>query len=98
VRRFERRRASSAAFNVDSARELLSVYTYIRMFVFARRGRCLLDSVVLLEFMASYNVFPRWVIGVQVRPFAAHSWVQNEHRVLNGTTSFVRTYRPILTV
>jgi hypothetical protein len=98
VRHFTRLRKQAAPFDVGVARELLSVYTYIRMFVFARRERCLLDSMVLVEFMASFGVFPKWVIGVQVRPFGAHSWAQHEHQVLNGTTGFVRAYRPILVV
>jgi hypothetical protein len=98
VRHFTRRQTRFATIDIAFARELLSVYTYVRMFVFARRERCLLDSMVLVEFLASFNVFPQWVIGVQVRPFGAHSWVQHEHRVLNGTTGFVRAYRPILVV
>jgi hypothetical protein len=97
VRHLSRRR-SAAPFDLSLSRELLSVYTYVRMFVFARRGRCLLDSMVLAEFLASYRVFPQWVIGVQVRPFSAHSWIQHEHRVLNGTAGFVRTYRPLLVI
>jgi hypothetical protein len=100
VLRGERRhaRTAGAVFHLEKARELLSVYTLIRLFVFSRRGRCLLDSVVLMEFLAAYGVHPRWVLGVNVRPFAAHSWVQHEGWVLNGTVGFVRTYRPILVV
>jgi hypothetical protein len=76
--------------------ELLSVYTLLRMFTFARRGRCLLDSIALVEFLAAYGVRADWVIGVHVRPFSAHSWVQHEHFVLNGSPAFVRHFQPIL--
>jgi len=78
------------------ARDLLSVYTLLRMFAFARRGRCLLDSIVLAEFLATYGVQAEWVIGVHVRPFSAHSWVQHEQFVLNGSPAFVRHFQPIL--
>ena len=75
---------------------LLSIYTLLRMFAFARRGRCLLDSIVLAEFLAAYGVQAEWVIGVHVRPFSAHSWVQHEQFVLNGSPAFVRHFQPIL--
>lgn len=98
VRHFTHRQKHRTTMDLAVARELLSVYTYIRMFVFARRERCLLDSMVLVEFLALFDVFPQWVIGVQVRPFGAHSWVQHERWVLNGTVGFVRAYRPLLVV
>ena len=100
VRRCDQRwqRSAGQPFPLQKARELLSAYTLIQLFVFSRRGRCLLDSLTLMEFLAAYGVHPRWVLGVQARPFAAHSWVQHEGAVLNGTLGFVRTYRPILVV
>ncbi len=76
------------------ARELLTLYTYIRLFVFARRGRCLLDSLTLLEFLAARGVHVRWIVGVRARPFSAHCWLQHERWILNGTPrSFVASIR-----
>jgi hypothetical protein len=105
VRRFERRRRHTHTHTHTHtvsdhalACDLLSIYTLLRMFAFARRGRCLLDSVVLLEFLAGYGIHVRWVIGVHVRPFSAHSWVQHAQWVLNGSPAFVRHYQPILVV
>ena len=85
------------AIDLGRARELVTLYTYIRMFVFERRGRCLLDSLALLEFLAAHGVRAQWVIGVRVRPFAAHSWLQHQQWVLNGTPAFVRGFRAIFT-
>jgi hypothetical protein len=99
VRRLERRRRrAERPFDVERSRQLVSFYTFIRMFFFARRARCLLDSIALAEFLTIYGVHPSWIIGVRVRPFSAHSWVQHEHWVLNGTPGFVRHYRPILVI
>ena len=83
-------------FDFERARLLTSAYQYIRTWVFARKGKCMLDSLTMLKFLAHYGVRPAWVIGVQVRPFSAHSWLQYRHWVLNGTPAFVRAYAPIL--
>ena len=83
--------------DIARTRELLTLYTYIRMFVFARHDRCLLDSLVLLEFLAQHGVRAQWIIGVRLRPFAAHSWLQQQHFVLNGTPEYVRSFRTIFT-
>jgi len=100
VRRCEARRRANGQrpFDSQAARRHLSAFTHLRTIFFTRRGRCLLDSLALVEFLSYHGLHPHWVIGVKPRPFAAHSWVQYGERVLNGTPSFVRTYRPILAV
>lgn len=90
------RPATDSTTDLARARELLTTYTYIRMFVFARRGRCLLDSLTLLEFLAARGVHVSWIIGVRARPFSAHCWLQHQHWVLNGTPAFVRGFHAIL--
>jgi hypothetical protein len=85
-------------FDLPTARRLLAIYYHIRAFAFTKRSQCLLDSLTLLEFLATYGQRPTWVIGVQIRPFASHSWLQYRHFVLNGTAAYVRTYLPILVV
>jgi hypothetical protein len=87
----------AVAIDLGRTRELMTLYTYIRMFMFARRGRCLLDSLTLLEFLAAHGVRAQWVIAVRLRPFAAHSWLQHQQWVLNGTPASVRGFSAILT-
>jgi hypothetical protein len=87
-----------AVFDKDRARELLNAFYYMRAFLYGKKARCLFDSAVLVEFLACYGLFPQWVFGVQSRPFAAHSWVQSDAAVLNGTPEFVRAYTPILVI
>jgi hypothetical protein len=102
VRRCEKQRQraqkGTGAPDIEAARRLLSTYSHLRTIFFVRRGRCLLDSIALVRYLSYYGIYPRWVIGVKQRPFAAHSWVQHEHWALNGTPAFIRMYRPILVV
>jgi hypothetical protein len=54
--------------------------------------------LALLEFLARYEVLPRWVFGVRARPFVAHCWVQYEDIVFNDTVEHVASYTPIMVV
>ena len=73
-------------------------YTRLRPFALTTYDRCLNDSLALIHFLATQGHFPRWVIGVRVQPFGAHSWVQSGDVVLNDLPENVRHYRPILVV
>jgi hypothetical protein len=83
--------ASSRDEHVDA----VSTYLRVRPLLFSARDRCLHDSLTLVTFLAAERIRARWVIGVRIRPFAAHSWVQHEHLVLNDQHERVRSYRPI---
>jgi len=97
------RRARHQAALADGApREAMfgvaAAYDTLRPFALTARDKCLQDSLALIDFMASERLFPRWVIGVKTRPFAAHSWVQCGGAVLNDQHEHVRRFRPILVV
>jgi hypothetical protein len=102
VRRMEqrklRRHDGPGTLDVDRLQALMVKFHYLRSFVYTARGNCLFDSLVVIEFLAAYGVFPVWVIGVNPKPFAAHSWVQQGNLVLNGEPGFVRTFTPIVAV
>jgi hypothetical protein len=100
VRRVEQRKRTSACEAPDSSalRDLTGTFRALRPFFYSARERCVLDSLVLLEFLAKRNLYPVWVIGVKANPFSAHSWVQTEHYVLNGAAGYVRAFAPILVV
>lgn len=70
----------------------------IRPLFYSSRNACLFDSLVLVHFLARYNLFPIWIVGVKARPFGAHSWVQEEALVLNDLPETVRAFTPILAV
>ena len=80
------------------ARQLLASVAYVRPWLYGFRGHCLFDSLALIELLAGYGVFPHWVFGVQLRPFVAHTWVQQGRYVLNGTPEHVSAFEPILVV
>lgn len=82
----------------DELHRQVSSYMRVRPFIFTARERCLHDSLSLIRFLAARALFPRWVIGVRTRPFAAHSWVQSGNVVLNDLHDHVRAFRPILVV
>lgn len=73
-------------------------YMRLRPFALSTQDRCLHDSLALIHFLAHRGLFPHWVIGVRVRPFGAHSWVQSGGVVLNDLPEHVRCYEPILVV
>lgn len=102
VRRMEQRKLrqhdASEVLDLNRLQALMVKFHYLRSFAYTSRGNCLFDSLVVIEFLAAYRLFPVWVIGVNPKPFAAHSWVQQGNLVLNGEPGFVRTFTPIVAV
>jgi len=100
VRRVRARkgRHSSAVRPNTNIVELVRVFRFLTPWLYAAKDHCLFDSMVLVEFLASYSVFPTWVIGVRTRPFAAHSWLQMDSLVLNERLEIAELYVPIITV
>lgn len=78
--------------------ELVCIFRQICSYTFVTRGRCLLHALALVRFLASYGIFPAWVIGVKSQPWAAHSWVQDGALILDGTPEQVCQYTPILSI
>lgn len=84
--------------SLESMRPALGTFERLRPLVFTSRSQCLLDSLALMHFLGLDGLVPRWVVGVRLAPFAAHSWVQCGPVVLNDQHEFVRQFRPILAV
>jgi hypothetical protein len=78
--------------------DLVRIFRALRPFLYTAKERCLFDSVVLIEFLASFGVFPTWVIAVRTRPFAAHSWVVDRDLILNELLEKAEEFYPILAV
>jgi hypothetical protein len=90
--------ASDPVLDLQSIRDLVSVYYYIRPFVFTAKDQCLLDSLVLMHFLLRFRVPATLIIGAKTQPFSAHSWVQHETLSLNDTVERTRAYAPIVSV
>ncbi|RZI56887.1 MAG: lasso peptide biosynthesis B2 protein [Rubrivivax sp.] len=82
----------------EAMRSALVAFDRLRPLAFTARDRCLHDSLALTMFLASEGHRARWVIGVKLSPFGAHSWVQYGRTVLNDQHDYVRAFRPILVV
>lgn len=85
---------------IDSgtALELNYLYRTIRPFVFSSRAECLLDSLSLVEFLASFELYPAWVFGVRTWPFRAHCWVQSSEAIFNDVPDHAKSYATILSI
>jgi len=89
-------RSSGRVLDVSIARHLAQAHIRMRCFVYTAREHCLYDSLVLVEFLSYFNLFPELVIGVTTGPFKAHCWVQHAGLVFNDDYDRVRNFTPIL--
>lgn len=83
--------------DLDRARELTSAFNRLRG-LFPTDYLCLFDSLALIEFLASFRIFPTWVFAVRFEPWTAHCWVQHRHIVFNEQVEEAEDYTPIMTV
>lgn len=91
----------SAAVRAEMCRPLgdaVCEFESLRPLVFTTRDNCLFDSLALLHFLGRGGIHARWVVGVRIQPFGAHSWLQIGDMVLNDLHENVRRFRPILVV
>jgi hypothetical protein len=100
VRAVERRKASCSPdtqFDIDKARELTAAFRTLRS-LFPRNYLCLYDSLALLEFLSRFEIYPTWVFGIKLEPWAAHCWVQHGQFVFNEGVEEAAAYTPIMAV
>jgi Transglutaminase-like superfamily len=98
----ERRKAivlptGGRTFDPTRATVLCSVYSRLRV-IATGPAQCLFDSLALKLFLATYGVFPDWIFGVRLNPFAAHCWLQLGDTVVNDSLDSVRWFTPIMAV
>jgi hypothetical protein len=62
------------------------------------RDRCLATSLALAHRLVSLGHAPELVLGVKLRPFQAHCWVQLGAVLPGDRVDVVRNFTPILTV
>lgn len=78
--------------------ELVTTFRRIRVFMFGARDNCLLHALTLRTFLSFYGISPTWVFGIKMNPWAAHTWVQHDNLVLDGSPEEIRHYAPILVI
>ncbi|PCI51101.1 MAG: hypothetical protein COB49_02775 [Alphaproteobacteria bacterium] len=84
--------------NFEKTRELVEVFRVLRGLFYTVQDECLFDSLTMINFLASYGIYPQLVFGVQMGPFSAHAWVQNGDRIYNGHIFQASAFKPIMTV
>ena len=82
----------------ERIRELIEIFRLVRLFLFTSKNFCLYDSLVLVEFLAPYGIYPDLVVGVKMRPFQAHAWVQDKNFIYNGCIREIDLMNPIMVV
>ena len=64
----------------------------------ASHDKCLWRSLAIAHHLIDLRIAPRLVLGVRLRPFKAHCWVQVGTALVNDRLETVRTFTPILIV
>ena len=98
VQNKRRNREANVTLDRDSIQQLVEEFKVLRLYFYSPRLNCLFDSLVMHRFLRSYGIEATFVIGVVVKPFRAHCWLQLEATVLNGEAEFVRGFTPIFVV
>ena len=62
------------------------------------RGRCLARSIAMARTMSACGIAPTLVLGVKLRPFEAHCWVQHHDVLISDDPGTVAPFTPILIV
>lgn len=84
----------------DASRSLHDVATAFEWTarIVRSHDQCLPRSIAVARRLAALGLAADLVIGVRLRPFAAHCWVEVDGRLVNDRLDTVRTYTPILSV
>jgi hypothetical protein len=80
----------------ESLRSLIGIYYLLDPMLFISPNSCLKRSLAMIEFLACYDIYPEWVFGVRIQPFAAHCWVQLGATVLNDSCEHVKVFKPVM--
>lgn len=84
--------------DIERAVYYMMIFRRMQPFVYARDGRCLFHCFALLEFLASYRVYPVWMVGVRTNPFQAHSWLTYDGATLTDPPLTVDRFTPIMLI
>ena len=101
VRRIRRRKMArvtqmTPAVEASRITTLSQDFFRVRPLVYSSRDKCLYDCLVMLEFLAYFELFPTLLIGVTTFPFRAHCWLQYGPMILTDYVEHTRAYTPIL--
>ncbi|MBN9145675.1 MULTISPECIES: lasso peptide biosynthesis B2 protein [unclassified Novosphingobium] len=87
----------SGKVELDPIQSMASAFEATSRFL-RSHDKCLSRSLALARCLAAHNLPGDLVIGVKLRPFAAHSWVQSGPWLVNDRIDMIRAYTPIMAV
>jgi len=87
----------SARFSSQRLQEVADAFEWTSRMI-RSHDQCLARSLAATRRLTVLGVPAELVIGVRLRPFAAHSWAQVKHFLVNDHIDTVRTYTPILAI
>jgi hypothetical protein len=97
--RIKARHRTGSTLNAGQTQELIAVFLHLRPLLFVSRERCLINALILAEFLQRHGVNATCVFGVTTLPFAAHSWVQTQDIIATEENrQFLLTFSPICAV
>jgi hypothetical protein len=97
--RLEDRKRAIEPWESDDAALLEVAAAFSRSgLIAAPLDQCLPRSIAVAHALLDRNIAPLFVIGVRLKPFGAHCWVQHGSTVVNETVDNVRNFTPILVV
>jgi len=76
----------------------MKVFSRIRAYVYDSKQHCLFDSLVVIEYLAHYELSPTFVMAIQTDPFGAHAWVQEGDCVFNDRVVRTQYFSPIVVI
>ncbi len=96
-RRKIRKVSNSRSLTDTGVRRSVSAFLSTRRLM-VTQDRCIRWSISMINHLARSNYYPSLVIGVSMKPFGAHAWVQDGDYVLSDYVDNVLPFTPILVV
>ena len=94
----ERHVEQAASGGTDVAAQLVEIFRRLRTFTYTAKDHCLLDSLILADFLFRNGLIPTFIIGIRTKPFLAHAWVQIGDCVMDDKLESLENLTPILVV
>lgn len=88
----------TADLDLERTTDLVCTFRRLRPYAFTAKNQCLFHALALTKFLFQFHIYPTWIIGVCVRPWGAHSWVQSGTLLLDSNPEHVVEFTPIMAV
>ena len=88
----------AASGGTEVAAQVVEIFRRLRTFTYTAKNHCLLDSLILTDFLFRNGLMPTFIIGIRTKPFLAHAWVQIGDCVMDDKLESLEDLTPILVV